>query len=98
MGVKRTRYAHSELFAFWSTSGHTGMDIMEPRLCENRYIDEAADVDGQSMSALPGYNQTSICSAIISASSISIPRYRTVLSILVRPSRNCTALKLPVRR
>jgi hypothetical protein len=42
--------------------------------------------------------QTPTCSAIASASSTSIPRYRTVLSIFVCPRRSCTARKLPVRR
>ena len=42
--------------------------------------------------------QTSTCSAIARASSTSMPRYRTVLSILVCPSRSWTALRLPVRR
>jgi hypothetical protein len=42
--------------------------------------------------------QTSTCSAIECASSTSMPRYLTVLSILVCPSKSCTARKLPVRR
>jgi acetyl esterase/lipase len=42
--------------------------------------------------------QTSTCSAIARASSTSMPRYRTVLSILVCPSKSWTALRLPVRR
>src|ERR1700738_2225595 len=42
--------------------------------------------------------QTSTCSAIAKASSTSMPRYLTVLSILVCPSRSWTALRLPVRR
>src|SRR5258706_4907275 len=42
--------------------------------------------------------QTSTCSAIAKASSTSIPRYLTVLSILVWPSKSWTALRLPVRR
>src|SRR3954447_7653541 len=42
--------------------------------------------------------QTSTCSAIARASSTSMPRYLTVLSILVCPSRSWTALRLPVRR
>jgi hypothetical protein len=42
--------------------------------------------------------QTSTCSAIASASSTSIPRYRTVLSIFRCPSSNWTARRLPVRR
>jgi hypothetical protein len=42
--------------------------------------------------------QTSTCSAIAKASSTSIPRYLTVLSILVWPRRSWTALRLPVRR
>jgi len=40
--------------------------------------------------------QTSICSAMVNASSTSTPRYRTVLSILVWPSRSWTARRLPV--
>ena len=42
--------------------------------------------------------QTSIFSAISMASSISIPRYRTVLSIFEWPNKSCTARRLPVRR
>jgi hypothetical protein len=42
--------------------------------------------------------QTSTCSAMARASSTSMPRYLTVLSILVWPSRSCTARRLPVRR
>jgi hypothetical protein len=42
--------------------------------------------------------QTPTCSAIARASSTSMPRYLTVLSILLWPSRSRTALRLPVRR
>jgi hypothetical protein len=42
--------------------------------------------------------QTSVCSAISSASSTSMPRYRTVLSSLEWPSNSCTALRFFVRR
>jgi hypothetical protein len=42
--------------------------------------------------------QTSTCSAIARASSTSMPRYLTVLSILVWPSKSCTARRLPVWR
>ena len=42
--------------------------------------------------------QTSTFSAISSASSISTPRYRTVLSIFVWPRSSCTARRFPVRR
>jgi hypothetical protein len=42
--------------------------------------------------------QTPTCSAIAKASSTSVPRYRSVLSILVWPSKSWVALKLPVRR
>ena len=42
--------------------------------------------------------QTSTCSAIARASSTSMPRYLTVLSILVWPSKSWTALRFPVRR
>src|SRR6516225_10628436 len=42
--------------------------------------------------------QTSTCSAMASASSTSIPRYRTVLSIFLWPSKSWTARRLPVRR
>ena len=40
----------------------------------------------------------SICSAIVRASSTSIPRYRTVLSNFVWPSSSGTARRFPVRR
>ena len=43
------------------------------------------------MSALPLIIQMSTCSAFARASSTSIPRYRTVLSILVCPRRSCAA-------
>jgi hypothetical protein len=42
--------------------------------------------------------QTSIFSAISIASSISMPKYRTVLSIFVCSSKSWTARRLPVRR
>ena len=42
--------------------------------------------------------QTSVCSAISSASSTSIPRYRIVLSSLVWPSSSWTARRFLVRR
>src|SRR5437763_6692631 len=42
--------------------------------------------------------QTSTSSAMARASSTSMPRYLTVLSILVWPSKSCTARRLPVRR
>ena len=51
---------------------------------------------GQRMSALPGHFRLQL--AIERASSTSMPRYLTVLSILVLPSKSCTARKLPVRR
>ena len=53
---------------------------------------------GQSVASSAQDFQTSIVSAISIASSISIPRYRTVLSILLWPSKSCTARRLPVRR
>jgi hypothetical protein len=43
-------------------------------------------------------NQSSTCSAMLRASSTSIPRYRTVLSSLVCPSSNWTARRFPVLR
>src|SRR5262249_62374908 len=49
--------------------------------------------DGQSAAAR--VFQTSIFSAISSASSTSTPRYRTVLSILVCPSNSWTASEVP---
>ena len=42
--------------------------------------------------------QTSTCSAMASASSTSIPRYRTVLSNFECPSKSWTARRLLVRR
>lgn len=42
--------------------------------------------------------QTSTCTAIARASSTSIPRYLTVLSIFVCPRSSCTARRFPVRR
>lgn len=42
--------------------------------------------------------QISTASEIASASSSSTPKYRTVLSILVWPSKSCTARRLPVFR
>lgn len=43
-------------------------------------------------------DHTSVCSAISRASSTSIPRYRTVLSIFVWPKSSWTARKFLVRR
>src|SRR6185503_2750922 len=45
-----------------------------------------------------GLHQMSIFSAISIASSTLIPRYLTVLSVFVRPSKSWTARRLPVRR
>jgi hypothetical protein len=39
---------------------------------------------------------TSVCSAISSASSTSMPRYRTVLSNFMCPSSNCTTRRFLV--
>ena len=56
-----------------------------------------SDSDGLPSSvALDG--QTSVCSAISKASSTSIPRYLTVLSSFVWPSRSWTALRFLVLR
>lgn len=49
----------------------------------------------QSMSVPPPPIQTSTCSATARASSTSMPRYWTVLSIFVCPSKSCTARRLP---
>jgi len=54
--------------------------------------------EGQSQFGFAPVVQTSTCSAIARASSTSIPRYLTVLSIFVCPNSSCTARKLPVRR
>ena len=43
-------------------------------------------------------DQRSTCSAMVRASSTSMPRYLTVLSILAWPSDSCTSRRLPVRR
>src|ERR1700694_4490629 len=61
---------------------------MTPDWCHRRLVEVG-------LSALPWY--TSTCSAIARASSTSMARYLTVLSILVWPSRSWTALRLPVR-
>jgi len=53
---------------------------------------------GQSQFGFAPVVQTSTCSAMARASSTSIPRYLTVLSIFVCPNNSCTARKLPVRR
>lgn len=42
-------------------------------------------------------HQSSVCTEISSASSTSMPRYLIVLSILLRPSSNWTALRFFVR-
>jgi hypothetical protein len=59
---------------------------------------EPAEVDWAEHVRSARVFQTSTCSAIESASSTSMPRYLTVLSILVWPSKTCTARRLPVRR
>lgn len=53
---------------------------------------------GQSCDHSARMLQTSIFSAMSSASSISTPRCRTVLAIFGWPSKSCTALRFPVRR
>jgi hypothetical protein len=52
----------------------------------------------QSAADRPMSAYTSVCSAISRASLTSIPRYRTVLSIFVWPSRSWTARRFFVRR
>ena len=60
---------------------------------------DVASVTGRAASLPSGRPvQISTCSEIAKASSMSMPKYRTVLSILVWPSKSCTARKLPVRR
>jgi len=54
--------------------------------------------EGQSQFGFAPVVQTSTCSAMARASSTSMPRYLTVLSIFVCPKSSCTARKLPVRR
>jgi hypothetical protein len=89
----RTPYPQTFCMLRWSRS--------KAAICARydvRWWPQAAD-DGRAehvRSAL--VIQTSTCSAIASASSTSMPRYRTVLSILVWPSKSWTARKFPVRR
>jgi hypothetical protein len=52
---------------------------------------------GQSMSALPRYFRHQLV-PLLPKHRLLPPRYLTVLSILVWPSRSWTALRLPVRR
>ena len=54
--------------------------------------------EGQSQFGFAPVVQTSTCSAMARASSTSMPRYLTVLSIFVCPNSSCTARKLSVRR
>src|SRR6516165_11675680 len=68
------------------------------RLCEVAFWHEGEAEGGQSQFGFAPVVQTSTCSAMARASSTSMPRYLTVLSILVCPSSSCTARKLPVRR
>jgi hypothetical protein len=57
-----------------------------------------AGCGGRTAAAVRLRDQISIRSAMLSASSSSTPRYRTVLSTLVCPRRSCTARRLPVFR
>ena len=68
------------------------------RFCHFRSWPEAAGSGRAEHVRSARQVQTFTCSAIASASSTSISKYRTVLSSLVCPRRSCTALKLPVRR
>ena len=63
-----------------------------------QYLHERAEISWAEHVRSAQVFQTSTCSAIESASSISMPRYLTVLSIFVWPSKSCTARRLPVRR
>ena len=66
--------------------------------CDVSYWHETAKVGRAEHVRSARVIQTSTCSAMARASSTSMPRYLMVLSILVWPSRSCTALRLPVRR
>lgn len=57
-----------------------------------------ASVTYRALGALLQVPQRSSCSEMLRASSTSMPRYRTVLSSFLWPSRSWTALRLPVLR
>jgi hypothetical protein len=69
-----------------------------PRLPKGRQLAQLGWGGGAELFRFAPVDQTSTCSAMASASSTSMPRYLTVLSILVCPNSSCTARKLPVRR
>ena len=70
--------------------GRTRADVLIFSEPAGRLCDEAGAVGASRW--------TSVCSAISRASSTSMPRYLTVLSILVWPSKSWTARKFFVRR
>src|ERR1700730_15148811 len=82
---RQTKEAETDMF-----------DLQPPRHIST--LHEAPPAIGQSNVRSARILQTSTCSAIASASSTSIPRYRTVLSIFLWPSKSWTARRLPVRR
>jgi hypothetical protein len=65
------------------------MGAAQRRRSGKKFFDADAEELKRSYSSVP--------SASASASSMSTPRHRTVLSIFVWPSRICTARRLPVR-
>jgi len=81
-----------------SLSGHNGHGWSGGRLDPDANGPNLPMLVGQSNICSARLFQTSTCSAIARASSTSIPRYLTVLSILVWPSKSCTARRFPVRR
>ena len=94
----------------WFTEGFDTLDLKETktlleelhaRICCGAWggsWPKATNVDRAEHVRSARVFQTSTCSAIARASSTSMPRYLTVLSIFVWPSKSCTARRLPVRR
>ena len=83
----------SQLFGrFWRMCGSCALPH------SNNGWREAGRRSGGTCPLRPGRFQRSTRSAMESASSTSMPRYLTVLSIFVWPSNSCTARRLPVRR
>jgi hypothetical protein len=78
---------------FWGISGWGPSPVNKTRLMRR-----GGGAFGRDKPAPPEIAQRSTCSAMERASSTSMPRYLTVLSILVWPSNSCTARRLPVRR
>ena len=88
----------SEATSTMSPCGPVAMIFECPRFGRDRVKRKSCATNRAERTGSARLDHRSTCSAMARASSTSMPRYRTVLSILVWPSKSCTARRLPVRR